>query len=159
MQMIGIVYDATTDTIIFTVIDLKGRVMKKLYISCPMRGRTPENIKKNLEQLHKIAEILVGEELEVIDTYLPESDYKDKPIKCLGECIKRMQDADFFIAPFDTYRARGCCIEESVAMSYGINILSMNIDTISPDLISIYLEEEREQYKRTTEDIRAEEIF
>ena len=43
--------------------------MKKLFISCPMRGRTEEAIKDTMERMHKIAEALFGEELEVLPTY------------------------------------------------------------------------------------------
>ena len=31
--------------------------MKKLFISCPMKGRTEENIKNTMNRLHKLAEV------------------------------------------------------------------------------------------------------
>lgn len=37
--------------------------MKKLFISCPMRGRTEYAIKASMEQMHRIAEAVFGEEL------------------------------------------------------------------------------------------------
>lgn len=40
--------------------------MKKLFISCPMKGRTEENIRKSMEKMHKIAEAVFEQELEVI---------------------------------------------------------------------------------------------
>ena len=40
--------------------------MKKLFISVPMRNRTEYDIKASMEQMHKIAEAVFGEELEVI---------------------------------------------------------------------------------------------
>lgn len=43
--------------------------MEKLFISCPMRGRTEEQIRKSMERMHKIAEAIFDEELEVIPTY------------------------------------------------------------------------------------------
>lgn len=43
--------------------------MKKLFISVPMRNRTECAIKASMEQMHKIAEAVFGEELEVIPTY------------------------------------------------------------------------------------------
>lgn len=44
--------------------------MKKLFISCPMRGRKDEDIKESMRKMHKIAEIYAGEDLELIDTFL-----------------------------------------------------------------------------------------
>lgn len=32
--------------------------MKKLFISCPMKGRTEENIRKTMDKMHKIAEAM-----------------------------------------------------------------------------------------------------
>lgn len=40
--------------------------MKKLFISCPMRKRSEEDIHKTFELLHKVAEAIFDEELEVI---------------------------------------------------------------------------------------------
>lgn len=42
--------------------------MEKLFISCPMRRRTEEQIRKSMEQMHKIAEAIFDEKFEVIDT-------------------------------------------------------------------------------------------
>lgn len=39
--------------------------MEKLFISCPMRARTAEQIHATMDQMHKIAEAIFGEELEV----------------------------------------------------------------------------------------------
>jgi hypothetical protein len=43
--------------------------MEKLFISCPMRARTAEQIHATMDRMHKIAEAIFGEELEVIPTY------------------------------------------------------------------------------------------
>lgn len=37
--------------------------MEKLFISCPMRGRTEEQIRKSMEQMHKIAEAIFDEKI------------------------------------------------------------------------------------------------
>ena len=44
--------------------------MKKLFISCPMKGRTNENIEISIEKMHKMAEIIFDQPLEVIDSFL-----------------------------------------------------------------------------------------
>lgn len=111
--------------------------MKKLFISCPMKGRTTENIKESMEKLHKIAEIMVGEELEVIDTYVKGDEYKDCPIRCLGESIKRMQDADYFIGPRDYYDWNGCYLEREVAIRYGVRVLELAAYSMMPDAVEV----------------------
>ena len=109
--------------------------MKKLFISCPMRGRTPEAIKASIEKMHKIAEATVGEELEIIPTYLEGAEYKDRPIACLGESIKRMQEADYFIGVRENYEFAGCCIEDDVASRYGISRILVNTRHVAPDCL------------------------
>ena len=59
---------------------------KKLYISCPMKDRTEEAIRHDMDRMHKMAEIVFDQELEVIPTYVkhdpPETG--NKAIWCLG---------------------------------------------------------------------------
>ena len=92
--------------------------MKKLFISVPMKGRTEEQIKASMDKMHKIAEAVFGEELEVIDTYICDPDYNDKPLLCLGESIKRMQEADYFVGPDRAWEYHGCYIERETAYRY-----------------------------------------
>ena len=73
--------------------------MKKLFISCPMKNRSEENIRMTFDRLHKIAEAVYGESLEVIPTYI-----EDNPPKCrteglwyLGKSIELLAQADYFI--------------------------------------------------------------
>lgn len=110
--------------------------MNKLFISCPMRGRTEENIKKSMEKMHKLAEILFDQELEVIDSYIPEAapvDLNNKRIWYLGESIKMMAEADYFIGIEYDPRYAGCNIEYSVAKAYGIPALTFSTARVAPD--------------------------
>ena len=66
--------------------------MEKLFISCPMRGRTEEQIRKSMERMHKIAEAIFDEELEVIPTYFegtPPENANDR-LWYLGKSIEKM---------------------------------------------------------------------
>ena len=57
--------------------------MKKLFISVPIKGRTEEAIKASMEKMHKIAEATVGEELEVIPSYIEDNPPKgDREAVC-----------------------------------------------------------------------------
>lgn len=99
--------------------------MKKLFISMPMHGRTPDAIKYSMERVHKMAEVVFGEELELIDSYIEEakSAGSKAAIYCLGESIKKMAEADYCVCTsstlFNGYYI-GCEIEYEMAIKYGI---------------------------------------
>ena len=116
---------------------------KKLFISCPMKGRTEENIKKSMAKMHKIAETVFEQELDVIDTYIEdEPPVGIKPgIWYLGKSIEMMAEADYFIGVLSAGRfGSGCSIETDVARSYGIPIFTLSIRNVLP------LEEYHEMY-------------
>lgn len=113
--------------------------MKKLFISCPMKGRTEENIRKSMEQMHKIAEIVFDQELEVIPTYIEDN----PPEKCnpavwyLGKSIQLMAEADFFIGVDFSECFKGCNIERDVARHYGIRSTYVNMYDLMPDATEV----------------------
>ena len=99
--------------------------MKKLFISCPMKGRTDEAIVATREAMRKIAEEFFGEELEVIPNFIPAP--KDLPegtnqsIWCLGRSIQMMAEADYFICVAGVNVVyHGCDVELSAAAVYDI---------------------------------------
>ena len=103
--------------------------MKKLFISCPMKGRTEENIRNSMDKMHKLAELVFGEELEVIDSYIehdpPEN--VNRAVYMLGESIKKLSEADYFIGIIDIRnKYKGTCVEETVAHYYGIKTYMIN---------------------------------
>lgn len=54
----------------------------------------------------------------------------------LGESIKKMSEADYFIGIFDEAREfRGCIIENITAKSYGIPFYLVGIANAAPDVI------------------------
>lgn len=99
--------------------------MKKLFISMPMRGRTQKAIKYSMERVHKMAEVVFGEELELIDSYIEEAKPTDRKaaIYCIGKSIKKMAKADYCVCIsstlFNGYYP-GCEIEYEMAIKYGI---------------------------------------
>ena len=74
--------------------------MAKLFVSCPMRGRTERQIRDTINQLCDIAEAIFNEKFEVIDTWIaenaPASNYEQ--LWYLGKSIQLMSEADAFIA-------------------------------------------------------------
>ncbi len=113
--------------------------MKKLFISCPMKGRTNENIKKSMDKMHKIAEIIFDQQLEVIDSFIegniPETN--NQSVYYLGESIKKLSEADYFIGIGYSEYFAGCEIEYLVAKKYGIPSTTVNIYELMPDVVKL----------------------
>ena len=109
--------------------------MKKLFISCPMKDRTDEAIKDSMSRMHKIAEIIFGEELEVIDSYIPENAPEDnnKAMWYLGKSIQMMAEADYFIGVAE-FGHDGCEVERLAAIKYGLPIELVSTRYLMPDI-------------------------
>ena len=120
--------------------------MKKVFISCPMKGRTTENIVKTMDKMLKCAEAALGEELNMIisvATNPPSVDDRGDRIWHLGESIKMLSMADLFVTLSVPYyfEPSGCDVEEKVAMGYGIEMLRIGGDCFKyfcPDLAEQY---------------------
>ena len=109
--------------------------MKKLFISCPMRGLSRKMIKANIEKMHKIAEIIFDQELDVIQSYRPveaaEGD-NQASIWCLGRSIQLMSEADYYIGVDAFYDCDypGCYSENSVAHNYGLRTYLVDVHVL-----------------------------
>lgn len=95
--------------------------MKKVFVSMPMRGKGKEEIFAERERLLALAASSLGEEVELVESYIGEGDYK--PLEYLGESLKRMARADLAVFGRGWDEARGCRIEHTCAMEYGVPIL------------------------------------
>ena len=113
--------------------------LKKLYISCPLRGRTPENIAKTREKLKAIAEAYLGEKLEVIPFELNSKGPVNRAERLwlLGESIKKMATADYFIGVGLYGSYDGCSIEYDVARTYGIPTWIIEAEHCAKDIITV----------------------
>ena len=136
--------------------------MKKLFISCSMKGRTEEAIKDSMNRLHSLAEIVVGEKLEAIDSYIENApEFKDGTPESkirlwyLGESIKKIGEADVFIGSQYDNMYPGCYIEEETARKYGIRVIYLP-ESIVFDIMSDVEEEIR---KRRNYCIKTESVI
>ena len=113
--------------------------MKKLFISCPMKGRTEENIKKSMEKMHKLAEIIFDQELEIIPTYIEDNPPENinQAIWYLGKSIQLLSEADFFIGVNYTDVFKGCNVEYDVANAYRIKNVQVSIYDMMPDAVEV----------------------
>nr|DAO15666.1 MAG TPA: protein of unknown function (DUF4406) [Caudoviricetes sp.] len=94
--------------------------MKKLFISQPMRGKTDNEIKAERTRAIQMAEEIVGEPVEVIDSFFEKAPVNAKPLWFLGKALELLSDADVaYFAP-GWKEARGCRIEHTCAIEYAI---------------------------------------
>lgn len=114
-------------------------MMKKLFISCPMKGRTEENIRKSMEKMHKMAEIIFDQELEVIPTYIEDNppENSQRCVWYLGKSILLLSEADYFIGVEWNDVFRGCNIENEIARSYGIRSVNVSMHDLMPDTCEV----------------------
>lgn len=97
--------------------------MKKLFISQPMRGKTDEEILAVREKAIASAERHLGEKVEVIDSFFQNAPAEAKPLWFLGKSLELLSTADVaYFAP-GWEDARGCRIENTCAIEYGITVI------------------------------------
>lgn len=108
------------------MIKRKENIMKKLFVSIPMKGRTEKEIKVSIQKMKKIAEAYEGEELELIDSYIEDNPPKNghQSVWYLGKSLEKLSEADIFIGIDDDYNYNwdGCYIERETALRYGIKV-------------------------------------
>lgn len=97
--------------------------MKKLFISQPMKGKTDEEILIAREKAIKSAEHHLGEPVEVIDSFFQDAPAEARPLWYLGKSLELLATADVaYFAP-GWEEARGCKIENTCAIEYGIDVI------------------------------------
>lgn len=95
--------------------------MKKLFISQPMKGKSDEDILAERKKAIEAAEKVIGEPVEVIDSFFEKAPVNAKPLWFLGKSLELLADADVaYFAP-GWEDARGCKIEHTCAVEYDIN--------------------------------------
>jgi hypothetical protein len=94
--------------------------MKKLFISQPMNGRTDEEIIEERKNAIISVQEILNEDVEVIDSFFSTD---ASPVWLLGESLKLLSMADivYFCDGWENYR--GCRIEHTCAVEYGIDII------------------------------------
>lgn len=88
-----------------------------------MRGKTDKEILAVREKAIKSAEKQVGEPVEVIDSFFQSAPVNTKPLWYLGESLKLLSQADVAFFAKGWNEARGCKIENTCAIEYGIKVI------------------------------------
>lgn len=98
----------------------------KVFISQPMNNKTEREIRQERKRLRVMAQaVLDGEDVEIIDSYFPITKEVDKPLLYLGKGIELMAAADVVVFAKGWQEYRGCRIEHSCALEYGIRIIEL----------------------------------
>lgn len=100
--------------------------MKKLFISQPMKDKTDEQIKQERENAIKNAKEIVGDDVEVIDSFFENAPHDARPLWFLGKSLELLSTADVAYFAKDWEKYRGCRIENTCAKEYGINTIEVN---------------------------------
>lgn len=97
--------------------------MKKLFISQPMKDKTDAEILAVREQAIQSAKNLLGEDVEVIDSFFQNAPHDAKPLWFLAKSLELLATADvvYFAKNWEKYR--GCRIENTCAIEYGITVI------------------------------------
>lgn len=97
--------------------------MKKLFISQPMKGKTNEEIESERAKAVEEAKTVFNDDVEVIDSFFKDAPVDARPLWFLGKSIELLSvaDAAYFAKDWDKYR--GCKIEHSCAVEYGIKVI------------------------------------
>jgi len=97
--------------------------MKKLFISQPMKDKTDEEILAVREKAIQAAKEVVGDNVEVLDSFFQGAPHDAKPLWFLGKSFQILSQADvvFFAKGWDQYR--GCKMEHEAAKQYGIDAI------------------------------------
>jgi len=95
--------------------------MKRLFISQPMNGKTDEEILLERQTAVEKARELIGEEVEVIDTFYTDFSTDAKPLEYLARSIADLAKADVVYFAKGWEEKSGCKIEHICAVEYGID--------------------------------------
>lgn len=108
----------------------------RLFVSCPMKDRTEEDIKKSFEVLKRTAEAYTGESLQVINPYEPKTFESDADrIRSMGDSIKLIADADYFITVDRFWEHTECGVENNIAGECGVKRMLAMTEFAAPDVI------------------------
>lgn len=99
--------------------------MKKLFISQPMNGKTNEEILEERKRIIKKAEAALNEPLEPIDSFFKDAPHDAAPLWFLGKSLELLSTADAAVFGKGWENARGCRIENTCAIEYGIDVVEI----------------------------------
>jgi hypothetical protein len=96
----------------------------KIFISQPMKDKTDEEILRERQiAIDSVKEKFPGEEIEVIDSFFRDAPHDARPLWFLGKSLELLSTADVAYFCKGWENARGCSIENTCAIEYGITVI------------------------------------
>lgn len=96
----------------------------KVFISQPMKNKTEEEILNERQKaIESIKEKYPGEEIEIIDSFFQNAPNGVNPLWLLAKSLELLSNADLAYFCKGWENARGCKIENTCAIEYGINVI------------------------------------
>lgn len=101
--------------------------MKTLFVSQPFKGKTEEEVFSQRRMIKDKIEELIGEECLVIDQYHQTAPEGAGRFYYLSQDILMMDEADIIVFSPDWMTAKGCRVEHELAVSYGLNMIEVEL--------------------------------
>lgn len=95
----------------------------KAFISQPMKDLSNEEIKAEREKAIASLKEKYGEDIEIIDSFFENAPHDAKPLWFLGKSIELLSTADVAYFCKGWENARGCKIENTCAIEYGLEVI------------------------------------
>lgn len=99
----------------------------KVFISCPMKDRTENEILAERNFAKSEIKERFGEDVVFLNSYFKEFKLNEQSLNtavyCLGRAIIKLSEADLVVFCKGWELARGCRIEHEIAQEYGIDII------------------------------------
>lgn len=99
--------------------------MKNIFISQPMNGKTDEEIKSERQRVITIMGSYLEDKVKVIDSIVQNPPKKATPLWFLGKSLEALSMADVAVFAKGWEKYRGCRIEHTCAIEYGIRIVEL----------------------------------
>jgi len=97
--------------------------MTRLFISQPMRDKTNEQIEAERNKAVETVKKTFGEEVEIIDSFFKDAPHDAKPLWFLGKSFELLSSADVAYFCKDWEKYRGCKMEHTACIEYGIKTI------------------------------------
>lgn len=97
--------------------------MKKVFISQPMVDKTDEEIKTVRNKIIEEIKAYIDDDVKVIDSFFEGAPHDAKPLWFLGKSLQLLSGADIAYFAKGWERYRGCRIEHTCAVEYGLNVM------------------------------------
>ena len=99
--------------------------MKQIFVSQPMNGKTSEQIQAKRKDVAMIMKNYFEENVEVLDITVEDVPKKATPLWYLGKALEIMSTADAVVFTKGWEKYRGCRIEHTCAVEYGLRIVEL----------------------------------